>query len=72
MGERRFLCWAQHQEVISQEIFNIGDSNSMCDVIISNDNYDEHITVNSIILAACSPVYKSLLEVSGKIFKRSF
>jgi hypothetical protein len=73
MGERRFVLeWNQHHQIIYEELINITTPNSMCDVTIANGDGEECVEVNSMILAACSPLFKSLMQVSGKIFKRSF
>jgi hypothetical protein len=73
MGERRVLLnWDQHHKIIYEELIRIATPHTMCDVTITNGDGEDCVDVNSIILAACSPVFKSLMEVSGKIFKRSF
>jgi hypothetical protein len=71
MGDRILISrWDHHHSNISDEIIEIVGANSMCDATITNG--DEYVLVNTVILAACSPLFKSAISVSGKIFKRSF
>jgi hypothetical protein len=69
-GQSHILRWEAHHTNMADEIFELGCANAACNVAITNGQ--EYVLVHTVILAACSPLYKSTIPVSGKIFKRSF